>query len=76
MPWRAMTYKAFNTFVDDVFAWIIDMPTTHRIATLRDDLVFFIYLYQRWIYPVDKTRTNEFGYSYDKEEAERQKKEE
>lgn len=69
-----MTYKAFNTFVDDVFAWIIEMPTTHRIATLRDDLVFFIYLYQRWIYPVDKKRANEFGYSYELENSENEKK--
>jgi len=65
MPWRAMTYKVFNTFIDDLFAWIIEMPTVHRLATLRDDLIFFIYLYQRWIYPVDKARLNEFGYSYE-----------
>jgi hypothetical protein len=25
------------------------------------DIVFLIYLYQRWIYPVDQTRLNEFG---------------
>lgn len=29
------------------------------------DIVFFIYLYQRWIYPVDMKRTNEFGTSGD-----------
>ena len=40
------------------------MPTAHRIATLRDDLVFVILLYQRHIYPVDKSRTNEFGRAY------------
>lgn len=61
LPWRAFTYKALNTFIDDLFAFIIRMPTLHRLACLRDDLVFFIYLYQRWIYPVDKTRVNEFG---------------
>jgi hypothetical protein len=27
------------------------------------DIIFFIFLYQRWIYPVDKTRVNEFGQS-------------
>ena len=27
------------------------------------DVIFFIYLYQRYIYPVDKSRTNEFGTS-------------
>ena len=25
------------------------------------DIVFFIYLYQRWIYPIDPKRVNEFG---------------
>lgn len=26
------------------------------------DVIFFIYLYQKWIYPVDKKRVNEFGF--------------
>jgi hypothetical protein len=29
----------------------------------RDDLIFLIYLYQRWIYRVDMTRVNEFGFT-------------
>lgn len=69
------------------------MPTSHRLACFRDDVVFLIYLYQRWyahsqvlrlptkyttvsnpetlslllhrLYPVDKTRVNEYGVSYD-----------
>lgn len=40
--------QAFNTFIDDVFAFIITMPTSHRLACFRDDAVFIIYLYQRW----------------------------
>ncbi|KAL5275544.1 CLPTM1L family protein [Megaselia abdita] len=56
LPWRAFMYKAFNTFIDDIFAFIIKMPTAHRLACFRDDIVFLIYLYQRWLYPVDKTR--------------------
>ncbi|XP_069113149.1 lipid scramblase CLPTM1L-like [Argopecten irradians] len=67
LPWRAFTYKAFNTFIDDVFAFIITMPTAHRLACFRDDVVFIIYLYQRWLYPVDKKRVNEFGRSYEDE---------
>lgn len=39
------------------------MPTMYRIGCLRDDVIFFIYLYQRYIYRVDPTRVNEFGYS-------------
>ena len=49
-------FQAFNTFIDDLFAFIITMPTAHRVACFRDDLVFVVYLYQRWLYPVDKTR--------------------
>nr|XP_009860652.1 cleft lip and palate transmembrane protein 1-like protein [Ciona intestinalis] len=65
LPWRAFMYKAFNTFIDDVFAFIIRMPTSHRLACFRDDIVFFCYLYQLWLYPVDKKRANEYGVSYE-----------
>ena len=68
LPWRVFVYKALNTFVDDMFAFIIKMPTMHRLSAFRDDIIFFIFLYQRWIYRVDKTRVNEFGQSF--EEAE------
>ncbi|KAJ3056958.1 hypothetical protein HK097_002336 [Rhizophlyctis rosea] len=61
MPWKTFMYKALNTFVDDLFAFVIKMPFLHRIACLRDDVIFFVYLYQRWIYPEDKRRRNEFG---------------
>ena len=47
--------------MDDLFAFVIKMPLLHRLACFRDDIVFLIYLYQRWIYPVDKKRINEFG---------------
>uniref|UniRef100_K3X6Q4 Cleft lip and palate transmembrane protein 1 n=1 Tax=Globisporangium ultimum (strain ATCC 200006 / CBS 805.95 / DAOM BR144) TaxID=431595 RepID=K3X6Q4_GLOUD len=63
LPWRAMVYKSLNTFIDDLFAFVIKMPWMHRLSCFRDDLIFFIYLYQKWIYPVDATRTNEFGQS-------------
>lgn len=59
LPWRSFMYKAFNTFIDDVFAFIITMPTAHRLACFRDDIVFIVYLYQRWLYPVDATRLDD-----------------
>ncbi|KAK7080919.1 Cleft lip and palate associated transmembrane protein 1 [Halocaridina rubra] len=65
LPWRAFMYKAFNTFIDDLFAFIITMPTAHRVACFRDDIVFVIYLVQRWMYPVDKSRVNEYGESWE-----------
>lgn len=88
LPWRMMTYKFLNTFIDDIFAFVIKMPTMYRLGCFRDgmifvyliitiimrlilmkykffipDIVFFIFLYQRWIYKVDKSRFNEFGFS-------------
>jgi hypothetical protein len=68
LPWRAFMYKAFNTFIDDIFAFIITMPAAHRLACFRDDIVFVIYLYQRYLYPVDKTRVNEYGQQFDEDD--------
>merc|ERR1711994_576172 len=65
LPWRMMTYKALNTFIDDIFAFVIKMPTMYRLGCFRDDIVFFIFLYQRYIYKEDKSRVNEFGFSGD-----------
>lgn len=70
MPAKAMTYKFLNTFIDDLFAFTIKMPTLHRLATLRDDVIFFVYLYQSWAYKVDYNRINEFGQGGDEEQSE------
>ncbi|CEG40164.1 cleft lip and palate transmembrane family protein [Plasmopara halstedii] len=56
LQWRLLIYRALNTFIDDLFAFVIKMPTLHRISCFRDDIVFIVYLYQRWIYPVDLQR--------------------
>jgi len=63
LPWRMMTYKALNTFIDDIFAFVIKMPTMYRLGCFRDDIVFFIFLYQKYVYKEDKSRVNEYGYS-------------
>lgn len=65
-----MTYKFLNTFIDDLFAFTIKMPLLHRLATLRDDVIFFVYLYQAWKYKVDYTRVNEFGQGGEEEAVE------
>ncbi|RVD88182.1 uncharacterized protein DFL_002377 [Arthrobotrys flagrans] len=75
MPRKTMMYKFLNTFVDDLFAFTIKMPTLHRIATLRDDVIFFIYLYQLWSYRVDYSRVNEFGQGGDGSEEEKKETE-
>lgn len=115
MPGRAMTYKFLNTIIDDIFSFVVKMPTLHRLACFRcvafrgargrpmcwaggpgraasvpltaptythpthpsprsDDVIFLVYLAQRWLYPVDKSRKNEFGASgldYENAEARR-----
>jgi len=43
MPWKVLMYKAFNTFIDDVFSFVVAMPTAHRIACLRDGFVLFLF---------------------------------
>ncbi|RCH81439.1 hypothetical protein CU097_005362 [Rhizopus azygosporus] len=75
MPWKTLMYKSLNTFIDDLFAFVIKMPTLHRLACLRDDIVFFVYLYQRHVYKVDPTRANEYGQvGEEKEEDEKETK--
>ena len=56
LPWKFLIFRALNTFIDDLFAFIVRMPTMHRLSCFRDDIVFFIYIYQRWCYPVDVNR--------------------
>ena len=45
LPWKFFMYKALNTFIDDLFAFIIKMPTLHRMSCFRDDIVFAIFMY-------------------------------
>lgn len=61
MPMKAMVYKTLSTVVDDFFAFCIKMPFLHRLACFRDDIVFLVFLYQRWIYRIDPERVNEYG---------------
>ena len=56
LPQNVFFYKFLNTIIDDLFSFIITMPTMHRISCFRDDIIFVVYLYQRYIYRVDKTR--------------------
>lgn len=73
MNHKTFVYKILGTFVDDLFAFCIKMPTLHRLACFRDDVVFFIFLYQKWIYGVDPTRRNEFGQTLEKKDEEGKK---
>lgn len=73
LPWKAFMYKAFNTFIDDLFAFIITMPTAHRVACFRDDIVFLVYLYQRYLYPIDYARVDQTSTMMEDSEAKKKK---
>nr|XP_055065540.1 lipid scramblase CLPTM1L-like isoform X1 [Misgurnus anguillicaudatus] len=61
-----LMYKGLNTFISDVFSGIITTPGPHQLACFRDDVVFLIYLYQRRIYPMSKSRSRDYGTSHRK----------
>ncbi|KAH8479896.1 hypothetical protein H0E87_030202 [Populus deltoides] len=48
------------------YSWILSSLTS---CVYMFDLIFLIYLYQRWAYPVDKTRVNEFGFGGEDDQA-------
>merc|ERR1719295_1286423 len=58
LPWKVLIYKFFNTFVDDLFSFVIDMPLMHRLACFRDDIVFFIFLWQWYKYGSKKRKVD------------------
>ena len=43
-------YKIFETFTDDIFTFFISMPLLHKISCYRDDIVFFIFIFQIFLY--------------------------
>merc|ERR1712204_94275 len=71
LPWRMMCYKFLNTIIDDLFAFLIKMPTMHRLSCFRDDVIFCIFLYQKWIYRTDYTRVNEYGFKQKKDDGDK-----
>ncbi len=40
LPWQFLCYRFTTTFIDDLFAFLMDMPLLHRIACLRGDKTF------------------------------------
>lgn len=51
MPLAAFLFRTVNTFVDDLFAFVIPMPTLTRLSAFRDDIVFVVLMWQWWVYP-------------------------
>ncbi|KFG53131.1 cleft lip and palate transmembrane protein 1 (clptm1) protein [Toxoplasma gondii FOU] len=56
LPWTVLGYQFTNTFIDDLFSCFIRMPKMHRMSVFRDDVVFVVFLIQRWLYRHNKQR--------------------
>lgn len=41
LPWRMLSYKFLNTFIDDIFAFVIKMPMMYRLGCFRDGKILF-----------------------------------
>lgn len=67
LPQKVFLYKIFLTFVDDITAYLLEYPWKHRLLTMMDDIIFFGFIIQWFIYPSCKNRKNEFGYRYEKD---------
>ncbi|EAX99485.1 cisplatin, putative [Trichomonas vaginalis G3] len=70
MSKAAFIYKSLNTFIDDIYTFVEKMPLMMKIACFRDDIIFFVWLYQCMIYRTDPTRINEFNMQQKEEEEE------
>lgn len=35
LPWRFLCYRSLNTVIDDLFAFVIRMPTMHRLVSVQ-----------------------------------------
>ncbi|KAK9139008.1 hypothetical protein Sjap_009602 [Stephania japonica] len=47
------------------YSWILSSLTS---CVYMFDVIFLIYVYQRWVYPVDRKRVNEFGFGGEDED--------
>lgn len=54
LPWRMLTYKALNTFIDDLFAFVIKMPMMYRIGCLRDGTFSLALMWNKHMVVVSK----------------------
>ena len=70
MSYSVLVYKIITTFIDDLYTFVTDLPLMYKIACLRDDVVFVIWVIQCFMYPADPTRVNEFGFVKKDEENE------
>jgi hypothetical protein len=61
MSRAALAYKFLNTFIDDMYTFLSNLPFFYKMLCFRDDVVFVCWAFQCCIYPVDPTRPNEFG---------------
>jgi hypothetical protein len=75
MSRAALAYKFLNTFIDDLYTFLSDLPLFYKVACFRDDVVFVVWVFQCCLYPVDPTRPNEWGLTERPDTTDKQKTE-
>jgi len=50
LPWRMLSYKFLNTFIDDIFAFVIKMPTLYRLGCFRDGMFVLCFIISLDVY--------------------------
>lgn len=61
LPWRMMSYKFLNTFIDDMFAFVIKMPTMYRLGCFRDGkftILIIMIMYTFFLFKMAKSTFN------------------
>ena len=64
LPWKTFVYRFISTIIDDIFVFMVTVPTIQICLSFRDgtflslfvDIIFVCYIIQRFQYPVDPTR--------------------
>ncbi|KAH3745270.1 transmembrane CLPTM1 family protein [Pelomyxa schiedti] len=55
LPWGGLG-KALEAISDDFYPFLLKMPVMHRISLFSNDVMFLVYLVQKWKYGVSNNR--------------------
>ncbi|XP_067094325.1 lipid scramblase CLPTM1L-like isoform X2 [Osmerus mordax] len=66
MEGNVLVYRGLSTLVNDVFSSLFSGHSSLQLSCFRDELLLFIYLYQRRRYAVSKTSGQEYRAAHSK----------
>ena len=57
-PMSVFFYRLVEVLIDEAIATVLNLPTIFCISCYRNDVVFLLYMIQRWMYRVDPNRSD------------------